>query len=99
MLCLLSYTGGCVPVAADADSLPGYRFLAGWVARRPAAVPYQGLIRRHRPFWTIRFHSERTVAPLHRSAGYGTKTRPLGVTGPMTVTLPTAPVLRSIVPR
>src|SRR5215469_951749 len=32
-------------------------------------------------------------------SGYGTKTRPLGVTGPMIVTWPMAPVVRSIVPR
>jgi hypothetical protein len=31
-------------------------------------------------------------------AGYGTKIRPLGATGPMTATLPTAPVFRLIVP-
>jgi hypothetical protein len=29
MLCLLSYTGGCAPVPPDAESLPGYRLLAG----------------------------------------------------------------------
>ena len=32
-------------------------------------------------------------------AGYGTKIRPLGATGPLTVTLATAPVFRLIVPR
>jgi hypothetical protein len=32
-------------------------------------------------------------------AGYGTKMRPLGVTAPLTATLPTAPVFRLIVPR
>src|SRR5258708_4590453 len=31
--------------------------------------------------------------------GYGTKTMPLGVSGPMTGTLPSAPVFRVIVPR
>src|SRR5258708_654514 len=31
--------------------------------------------------------------------GYGTKTMPLGVSGPMTATLPSAPVFRLIVPR
>jgi hypothetical protein len=32
-------------------------------------------------------------------AGYGTKIMPLGVSGPMTVTLLSAPVVRLIVPR
>ncbi len=32
-------------------------------------------------------------------AGYGTKIRPLGVTTPLTVTVPTAPVFRLIVPK